>query len=158
MTASPYREVSITGRVRAPGTYPLEADMRVSDLIRAGGNLTEDAYTLKAELVRYAIVDGEYRNTEVVEVDLAKVLREDPDGDVVLAEHDNLRVSGLPAWDSLWSVTLDGEVRFPRRVPHPPRRDLGAGVGALRAVSPTRRLPRVRSSCANHCGKESKSK
>ena len=110
---NPYREVSISGQVRAPGTYPLEPNMRVSDLLRAGGNLTEDAYTLKAELVRYGIVDGEYRSTDVIEVELGEVLRGGSTSDVVLEEHDHLRVSGLPAWDSLWSVTLEGEVRFP---------------------------------------------
>ena len=110
---NPYREVSISGQVRAPGTYPLEPTMRVSDLLRAGGNLTEDAYTLKAELVRYGIVDGEYRSTDVVEIELGDVLRGGAASDVVLEEHDHLRISGLPAWDSLWSVTLEGEVRFP---------------------------------------------
>ena len=110
---TPYREVSITGQIRAPGTYPMEADMRVSDLIRAGGSLTEDAYTLRAELVRYAVVDGEYRSTEVIEIDLASALRGESGADVVLDEHDHLRVSGLPSWDSLWSMTLEGEVRFP---------------------------------------------
>ena len=110
----PFQEVGITGQVRAPGTYPLEENMRVSDLIRAGGSLTEDAYTLKAELVRYEIVAGEFRRTEVIEIDLADVLnRAQGSSDVVLEEHDHLRVSGLPAWDSLWSVTLEGEVQFP---------------------------------------------
>ena len=109
----PYREVSVTGQVRAPGTYPMETGMKVSDLLRAGGSLTEDAYTLKAELVRYTVVAGEYRNTEVIEIDLATALRSDPISDIELREHDHLRVSGLPAWDSLWSITLEGEVRFP---------------------------------------------
>ena len=110
---APYREVSISGQVRAPGTYPLEGDMRVSDLIRAGGNLTEDAYTLKAELVRYAVVGGEYRSTEVIDIELGSVLRGGATSDVVLEEHDHLRISGLPDWDSLWSITLEGEVKFP---------------------------------------------
>ncbi len=32
----PAREVAISGQVRAPGNYPLETGMRVSDLVRAG--------------------------------------------------------------------------------------------------------------------------
>jgi len=109
----PFSEVSISGSVKAPGTYPLEAGMRISDLIRAGGRLSEEAYTLRAELARYEIVDGEYRTSEVFDVDLSAVLRGDRDADQVLAEHDNLRISRIPDWDSLWSVTLDGEVKFP---------------------------------------------
>ena len=109
----PYGVVSVTGTVKIPGTYPLEPNMRVSDLIRAGGGLAEEAYTLKAELVRYTIVGAEYRHTTIVDVDLDAILREDTSADVVLDEHDNLRISTLPMWDSLWVVTLEGEVKFP---------------------------------------------
>jgi len=109
----PYREVSVSGEVQAPGTYPLEPGMRISDLIRAGGSLSEEAYSTKAELVRYDVVGNEYRNTEVVDIDLESILRGDASADVVLQEHDNLRISGLPDWDTLWTVSLDGEVTFP---------------------------------------------
>ena len=61
----------IGGQVRAPGEYPLETGMRVSDLLRAGGGLSEAAYATDAELTRYEVIDGEYRETEFVTVDLA---------------------------------------------------------------------------------------
>src|SRR6185295_14902081 len=35
----PTQEVSVAGRVKVPGKYPLEPGMRVSDLLRAGGSL-----------------------------------------------------------------------------------------------------------------------
>lgn len=105
--------VSVSGQVRAPGPYPLEAGMRVSDLIRAGGGLAEEAYALRAEVVRYEIVDNEYRRTEIMDVNLASAMRGDSSADISLAEHDDLRISGLPQWDTQWSVTLDGEVKFP---------------------------------------------
>ena len=109
----PFSEVSISGSVKAPGTYPLEAGMRVSDLIRAGGRLSEEAYTLRAELARYEIVDGEYRTSDVIDIDLDAILRGSRDADLVLKEHDNLRISTVPEWDSLWSISLEGEVKFP---------------------------------------------
>lgn len=109
----PYREVSISGQVKAPGVYPLEDGMRVSDLIRAGGGLDEQAYTLGAEIARYEIVNGEDRQVAVIDVDLGALLRGDPSADVVLGEHDNLRISRIPDWDTLSSVTLEGEVMFP---------------------------------------------
>lgn len=111
----PYREVSVSGSVKAPGIYPLEPEMRVSDLIRAGGQLSEEAYTLRAELARYKVIDGEFRTSEVIDVDLNAILRGDESADIVLKEHDNLRISTIPQWDTLWSVQLDGEVRFPGR-------------------------------------------
>ena len=110
---APFSEVSISGSVKAPGTYPLEDSMRISDLLRAGGRLSEEAYTLRAELARYEIVEGEYRTSDVIDVDLDAILRGNRDADLVLKEHDNLRISTVPEWDSLWSVTLEGEVKFP---------------------------------------------
>lgn len=109
----PAREAHVEGEVRAPGTYPLEPDMRVSDMIRAGGNLSEEAYALDAELTRYAVVDGEYRAAEVIDVDLDAILRGVESADILIAEHDHLRINATPQWDSEWSVTLEGEVRFP---------------------------------------------
>lgn len=109
----PYHEVSVSGSVKAPGIYPLEPDMRISDLLRAGGQLSEEAYTLRAELARYDVVNGEYRIGEVINVDLDAILRGNQSADLLLAEHDNLRVSKIPQWDALWSVRLEGEVRFP---------------------------------------------
>jgi protein involved in polysaccharide export with SLBB domain len=110
---APYRRVDIAGNVRAPGTYPFESGMRVSDLIRAGGNLAERAYTLEAELTRYSVNDGEERATELIRIDLAGVLRGDTTADLLLTEHDHLRISTVPDWQSEWSVVLAGEVRFP---------------------------------------------
>jgi protein involved in polysaccharide export with SLBB domain len=112
-SGEPYREVSVSGEVRASGTYPLEPGMRVADLVRAGGNLSEEAYALKAEIARYEIVNGEYRDTEVISIDLDAALRGNAAANIELSEHDNLRISRIPDWDRLWTVTLDGEVKFP---------------------------------------------
>ncbi len=111
----PYREVSVTGRVKAPGTYPLETGMRVSDLIRAGGNLAEEAYALKAEIARYVVFNGEYRSTTVVDVNLDAILRGVESADLVLEEHDDLRISAVPEWDAVATIDLEGEVNFPGR-------------------------------------------
>ena len=78
MQATPDRPeqiVSIDGRVKAPGRYPLEPTMHVSDLIRAGGSLEDSAYRGQAELTRYAVVDGDARKTELIEVNLAAIRR-----------------------------------------------------------------------------------
>jgi len=41
------------------------------------------------------------------------MLRGDVSADFSLKEHDNLRISTIPEWDSLWTVTLRGELTFP---------------------------------------------
>ena len=70
--------VRIDGRANVPGEYPLETGMTVRDLIRAGGGLSDAAYGGSAELTRYQVVNGESRRTEVIQVDLAAILRGEP--------------------------------------------------------------------------------
>ena len=103
----------IGGSVRAPGEYPLEPGMTVSDLIRAGGGLSESAYVIDAELTRYEVVNGEYRETELVTVDLAGVLNGVTGADLVLSAHDYLNIREVPRWGQQQSVELRGEVVFP---------------------------------------------
>ena len=66
---TPTAIVHVDGRVKVPGDYPLERNMTVRDLVRAGGSLSDAAYGGRAELTRYKIVDGESRSTELIELD-----------------------------------------------------------------------------------------
>ena len=113
--ARPSEVVSVDGMVHVPGDYPLEPGMRVRDLIRAGGNLKDSAYSGKAELTRYRVVNGDVRRTEQIEVDLAAVLRGEPAANVLLGPFDNLSVRQVPEWGSQDHMILAGEVRFPGR-------------------------------------------
>jgi protein involved in polysaccharide export with SLBB domain len=112
----PTAVVSIGGRVRAAGDYPLEPGMRVSDLLRAGGNLQDAAFGGRAELTRYKI-NGEGRSTELIDIDLAAVLAGDPTADRVLQPFDFLNIKEVPEWSEQESVTIAGEVRFPGTYP-----------------------------------------
>ena len=109
----PAQRVEISGNVRAPGEYPLEPGMRVSDLIRAGGNLGEEAFGTAAELTRYSVVPGGGRTTDTIKIDLDAVRAGDQSADIRLREHDYLIVNRIPDWDSIWTVRLEGEVTFP---------------------------------------------
>ncbi len=109
--------VSINGRVRAPGEYPLEQSMTVADLVRAGGGMDETAFASTAELTRYVVVGGQARQTEIVEIDLANAAAGVQDADVVLRPYDVLVVKETPDWREKESITLVGEVRFPGTYP-----------------------------------------
>lgn len=109
----PMPVVRVVGQVRAQGQYPLEPGMRVSDLLRAGGGLTDAAYSIEAELTRYHVVDGEFRETELVPVDLNAVLAGDAAADVILSPYDYLNVKEITSWREQASVTLRGEFKFP---------------------------------------------
>jgi protein involved in polysaccharide export with SLBB domain len=114
---TPVPVVRVAGQVRAPGDYPLEHDMRISDLIRAGGGLSEAAYGNTAELTRYAVVNGEYRETDLVTVDLAAVLRGDAAADLSLKPYDALNVKEASRWRGEESITIRGQVTFPGTYP-----------------------------------------
>jgi protein involved in polysaccharide export with SLBB domain len=109
--------VRVGGRVRVPGEYPLEPNMTVSDLVRAGGNLSDAAYGGTAELTRYTVEAGEARRAELIEIDLAKVLMGDKEADVALRPFDYLNIKEIPEWTVQEEVTLKGEVRFPGTYP-----------------------------------------
>jgi protein involved in polysaccharide export with SLBB domain len=111
--SKPTELVTIDGRVKVPGEYPLEPGMTVSDLIRAGGGLSDSAYGGKAELTRYRVVNGDTRRTEQIQVDLAAVMRGEASANVLIEPFDSLSIKEMPEWGAQESVTLQGEVRFP---------------------------------------------
>lgn len=113
----PTQIVRVGGRVRVPGEYPLEPNMKVSGLIRAGGNLSDAAYGGTAELTRYEVVNGEARRTELITIDLSKVLLGDAAADVPLQPFDFLNIKEIPEWAEQEQVILAGEVRFPGTYP-----------------------------------------
>ncbi|MEL7310274.1 MAG: SLBB domain-containing protein [Pseudomonadota bacterium] len=105
--------VSIGGQVIAPGEYPLEAQMRVSDLLRAGGGISNAAFLRDAELTRYVIGEDGSRQTQLVNLDLERVLQGDLLADEVLQPFDNLIIREIPEWRGQETVSIEGEVRFP---------------------------------------------
>ena len=110
---SPSEVVHVDGNVKVPGEYPLEQNMTVADLVRAGGGLSDAAYGRKAELTRYTVVDGQTRHTDLIQIDLATALRGDPTANVRLQAFDTLSIKEVSAWQDQETVTLKGEVRFP---------------------------------------------
>jgi len=114
---APTAQVSVGGQVKVPGDYPLEPGMRVSDLLRAGGSLDQSAYEGRAELTRYAVINGESRQTELVEVDIKRIRSGDVAADVLLKPFDNLLIKETPMWAQQEMVELRGEVRFPGKYP-----------------------------------------
>ncbi len=111
--SQPQAVVRVDGWVKVPGDYPLEPGMRISDLIRAGGSLSDSAYGGLAELARYQTVDGQSRQTQVIDIDLAAVLRGDPAANITLQSYDSLSIKQISLWGEQEQVTLNGQVRFP---------------------------------------------
>jgi polysaccharide biosynthesis/export protein len=113
----PEQVVSIDGRVKAPGHYPLEPTMHVSDLIRAGGSLEDAAFRGEAEITRYEVVDGDARRTELISVNLSAIRRGDSGADLMLKPYDILVIKPIPKWVEPGTIEVAGEVRFPGKYP-----------------------------------------
>ncbi|MGA0841151.1 MAG: SLBB domain-containing protein, partial [Pseudomonadales bacterium] len=109
--------VRIAGRVRAPGVYPLEPGMRLSDLLRAGGALDEAAYAADAEVTRYDVINGEFRQVGITNINLSAVRRGDAMADIALQPYDFLNVREVTDWREQETVMLLGEVKFPGSYP-----------------------------------------
>ncbi len=114
-------EVSITGAVRRPGTYPWREGMTLHDLVLRAGGLKEGADVRRAEIssldrsgtVGPAGTDGlPERMVSTVTAELGEdfLIRA---GSVLLAPHDRVAVRGLPWWELPRQVTLRGEVYYP---------------------------------------------
>jgi protein involved in polysaccharide export with SLBB domain len=109
--------VTIGGRVRAPGDYPLEAGMTAEDLIRAGGGLDDAAYGSAAELTRFEVVGAQARKTDILDLNLGGSDNAAANANVPLRAYDMLVIKETPDWREKESVTLRGEVRFPGSYP-----------------------------------------
>ncbi len=113
----PLAVARIGGQVNAAGEYPIEAGMRISDLVRAGGGLAEAAYVTEAEITRYVVIAGEERETELLRVDLQRALSEDSSADLSIQPFDYLNIKEIPRWRDQAIVDIRGEIAFPGRYP-----------------------------------------
>jgi protein involved in polysaccharide export with SLBB domain len=109
--------VRISGKVVAPGDYPLEPGMTVADLIRAGGGLLENAYGGSGELARYTVIGGETRTTAIAEVNVQDALADNASANLKLSPSDLLVVKEISEWSRQETVRLEGEVKFPGEYP-----------------------------------------
>jgi polysaccharide export outer membrane protein len=112
-TDAPANVIKIIGNTRAPGSYPLEPGMRVSDLLRAGGGLSASAFPSAAELTRYSVDSNGQRTTQLITIDLEAVRTGDESKNIYLMPYDYLSIREVPEWKNQIEIILVGEVRFP---------------------------------------------
>lgn len=109
----PEQVATVQGQVKVPGQYPLEPEMRVADLVRAGGGLAASAYGSTAELTRYIVSSDGTRRTQITNVDLSQALSGNAAENVKLEPYDVLSVKEVSQWTNQETVSLLGQVRFP---------------------------------------------
>ncbi|MBF0132029.1 MAG: SLBB domain-containing protein [Magnetococcales bacterium] len=125
---SPARIIQIGGAVRYTGKYPLEPGMRISNLLLAGGGLSEPAYSLEAEISHFEVDDDQSMRMRHSTVDLFKVIQGDPAADQILQPYDIVIIKQNPKWAEVNSVIIEGNVRFPGVYPIQPGEKLTQAV------------------------------
>jgi protein involved in polysaccharide export with SLBB domain len=98
----------VEGQVRRPGRYTIQ-DMKLRDLILKAGDLTEEAYLRKGEIIRI----DEKRNKHTLYFDLDAAMKGDSANNLVLRREDRVIIHSI--WEDQWKegVTVEGEVKNP---------------------------------------------
>lgn len=108
----PVQLVSVSGAVRAPGTYPLTNGSSIAMLINAAGGLADSAFLQLAELRRLTQrLDGELVS-EYIDINLRAGTE---DRDLAIQSRDHLTVRNIPDWSPTDEILIEGEVTFPGR-------------------------------------------
>jgi polysaccharide export outer membrane protein len=116
--SEPVKLVSVGGEVRWPGEYPLESGMRLADLVRAAGGLSDRAFTGEAEISRFSVEpDGRRAVSQLVTAKLSAAIAGDTASNVMLSSRDALVVKPLPDSSRREFVRIEGEVLFPGEYP-----------------------------------------
>ncbi len=105
--------VTIQGHVQHPGYYERNNETRLSDLLKRGQLRTYDVYMKRADLFR-RYPD---RRSEIISIDLTRVLNGDPEADILLKDRDSLRVYSFSEVQHESYVYIEGEVEKPGRYP-----------------------------------------
>ncbi len=106
--------VAVEGEVARPGKYALGDGMTAADLVRLAGGLKRGAYTEKADLTRYELVQGAKMVNDHITVPIAAALANEPDTDVRLRDGDVLAIQQLSGWKDVGAtITVTGEVVHP---------------------------------------------
>jgi protein involved in polysaccharide export with SLBB domain len=101
--------IKIEGAVFRPNTYSFYEGMRISNLIAQADGLKEDAYTNRATIVRLK----SDLTTEVVNVNLSKVLAGDSEANISLKKEDIVTVYSILDFREDYKITIDGEIKKP---------------------------------------------
>ncbi len=104
--------VRIAGALNKPGTYSLQPNMDISDLINLAGGFKRYAYLKEAELTRVEITQ-EGPITEKLVLDLENIHEAESGSNITLKEDDYLFVRTIPEWKLYQTATITGEVKFP---------------------------------------------
>jgi len=99
---------TVKGQVRKPGRY-LIVEMKLKDLILKAGDLKDDAYLPKAELIR----TEKDRMKRTIYFDVARVMADDPEQNILVQDEDQIIIHSIWEERPKEFVTIKGEINKP---------------------------------------------
>ncbi|WP_303702145.1 SLBB domain-containing protein, partial [Flexistipes sinusarabici] len=106
----PDKTVKITGEVNKPGEYTYSEEMGLKDLIILAGNVRDNAYLTKAEVIRMNIVNGEVKH-KIFDVNLNEIMKGKSSFEI--KPYDIVKVRNIDSFNEARVVNVEGEVKFP---------------------------------------------
>lgn len=113
------QQLSISGEVFNPGTFPFAKNLTVEDLITMAGGLKESASVLNVEVSRRIVnpegKDDTPQRAEIFNVKIQDGLVINPNNSFFLMPYDEVYVRKSPAYSEQRSIWIGGEVLFEGR-------------------------------------------
>ncbi len=101
-------KVSIKGEVFIPGTYNINENTTINDIVNIAGGLTKKALMARFEISRY-YTEGFERKRKVLALDMNKALNLK----IKIFEDDEITIFPIANWNEKMYVELKGLVRYP---------------------------------------------
>lgn len=101
-------KVSIKGEVFIPGTYNINENTTINDIVNISGGLTKKALMARFEISRY-YTEGFERKRKVLALDMTKALNLK----IKIFEDDEITIFPIANWNEKMYVELKGLVRYP---------------------------------------------
>lgn len=103
-------KVSIKGEVFIPGTYDINENTTINEIVNISGGLTKKALMARFEINRY-YTEGFERKRKVLALDMNKALNLK----IKIFEDDEITIFPIANWNEKMYVELKGLVRYPGR-------------------------------------------
>ncbi|TFB12826.1 hypothetical protein E3V33_04220 [Candidatus Marinimicrobia bacterium MT.SAG.4] len=105
--------VNIAGSVTRPGTYELNEEMRLTDLIDEADGVLGEIYLDRADIIRTKTD----LTKQLIQIDLGLAMSGDSTQNLLLQKLDEIRIYSIHEIEGSYSVTIKGHVKRPGRYP-----------------------------------------
>ncbi|WOE69001.1 SLBB domain-containing protein [Hydrogenimonas thermophila] len=112
LATNPPKKATITGEVYNPGSYPIDENTTIKELVLAAGGLTDRAGD-KVEVVHY-IVENNERKRIIEQLSKSIIMS---NKSPIVKNYDEIRIFKIPYWSKKKTVTIKGQVLYPGTYP-----------------------------------------